>query len=137
MKICKTIILLLIILLVSGCVFIGMVRIEGDSQHWKGEITYKISDTVENGEGYIEYLGDEQLVSIEYVIKFPEIFTIGHSGSMENINQDDTIFSIGILNPPHEDVDTFRNNVDDISITVKWETVSGNVFEENIDLEQK
>lgn len=108
--------------------------IEGKSQHWKAELSYPISKSVQSGEGFIEYIGDEQLKSLQYEINYPKIFTIGTSGSRDNLSANDKVLSLLVLNPPHENSEILRKHIDEISITVEWTTVSGNTSEEIINL---
>ena len=130
----KIVLFLSLFLILAGCVGQEKVGVEGKSKHWKAEMKYPVSKSVQSGEGSIEYIGDEKLKSLRYEIYFPKIFTLGASGSRDKINGNDTVFSLGVLNPPHDNGEILRNHIDEISITVEWETLSGKVKEEVVDL---
>jgi hypothetical protein len=125
------------LLLLVGCVGQKELAVEGESKNWKAEIVYPVSESVQLGKGFITYLGTEDLRKLEYEINFPKIFSVGASGGRDNENHNNTVFDLGGLNPPHDDVDVVRDNIEKITITVEWETVSGNMNEEDIELTSK
>ncbi|AIF45256.1 hypothetical protein [Virgibacillus sp. SK37] len=123
---------LLILLFSVGCSGQKVINVQGESQNWSSRIAYEIGEHEQIGKGKMEYTGSEQLKSLSYEINYPETFSVGGSGDRSNIKEDETTFQLTI-SLPDDNVDMLPDKVGDILITVMWETIAGESFEETIE----
>jgi len=120
-------------LFVAGCSGQEVINVKGESQNWESNIAYEIGEHEQIGRGSIEYLGSAQLHKLSYEINYPASFSIGSDGNMQDLSEIDyTNFPITI-NLPSRNVDMVRDEIENISITILWNSVTGDNFEETIE----
>lgn len=123
---------LLTLLFTVGCSGQKVINVQGESQNWSSRIAYEIGEHEQIGKGKMEYTGSEQLINLSYDINYPETFSVGGSGNRRNIKEEETTFQLSV-SLPDDNVDVLPDKVEDITITVMWETVADESFEETIE----
>lgn len=125
-------ILFITIMLLTGCSGQQITKAEGSSNTWESTINYELGEHEKIGNGTLEYLGSDQLRNFSYEINYPKSFRIGASGEHRDLDESFTSFPL-IIDLPDFDVDKLRDEISNITITVAWETVTGELFEEEIE----
>ncbi|WP_067730472.1 hypothetical protein [Oceanobacillus damuensis] len=122
-------------LFIVGCSGQEVINVKGISENWESKIAYEIGEHEQIGRGFIKYLGSEQLDNLSYEINYPATFSVGGDGNMGDLSEDSyTSFPLTI-NLPSRNIDMVRDEIENISITIVWENVSGDSFEETIELQ--
>lgn len=130
----KKLFLLLImsLLFLVGCSGQKVVNVTGETQNWQADIAYEIGKHEQIGKGSMDYLGSESLSSVSYEINYPERFNKTASGNWDVETGENQPFTLK-LNLPEAPMDSLYEEVENITIAVSWETLSGDRGEETIE----
>lgn len=126
-----TILILVAIGFLTACNHSETVRATGESENWKGNLRFELNKTGMNDIGGIEYIGDEELVTISYSIETAFGSETGEVNAKEN--QTAVSFGMGGNNNvlTKEEATRILNAA---YIDINWETNEGK-YSETIELE--
>lgn len=125
--------LLITYLFAAGCSGQQVINVEGESESWESNIAYEIGEHEQIGKGSFKYTGSDLLDNFTYEINYPPTFSVGGDGSASNISESGTTDFPITINLPDNNIDGLSDEVENISITIVFETVSGDAFEETIE----
>ena len=124
--------LLLTVLFIVGCSDQQVVTLDGKSESWESRIVYEIGKHEQMGKGTFSYLESEPLNKVAYEVNHSEIFTESLSGERNSVSKGDKAFDLTI-NLPGDNIDRLLNEIENLTLTITWENLAGENFEEIIE----
>ncbi len=134
----KNLVLLLTILLITGCANQTDIKARGEGDYWQIEMKYVLANDSQEDSGTIRYNGNEPLKHLRYEFNYPSELGIGHSGEWSGIESERKLFNTGRsseINPSYPlDNDKFIDAINNTTVLIIWETETGEEYEEIISL---
>lgn len=122
------------LLIVVGCSSSDAFMIRGKSESWDATMQYSVAKDYREYTGTIKFNGDEEIKTVSYEIDFPSSLGMGASGNLEATEENQKVFSLGKSGSnSNQDIQLFRDAINDVTITVWWETNAGE-YEETINM---
>jgi hypothetical protein len=107
---------------------------KGQSESWEPIMQYSVTKDYQEYSGTLNFNGAEAIETLSYEINFPSSLGMNASGTLEATQEDQKMFSLGNSggSSSNRDIHLFRENINEVTITLMWVTSEGEYKETRI-----